>query len=315
MILLALFFIQTGREKLMEWRLIKDSYHTGFVNMAIDEAIMIAHREGLVPPTIRFYQWSPPAVSLGYFQNLEKEIDVDVCKNMGIDIVRRPTGGKAVLHDKELTYSFVIRESHPLVNDSILETYKKFSGGMIRGLSYLGIEAELVPLREKLKNETLLNKEEKSEIRYSDIKSICFSVPSQYEVQVGGKKIVGSAQVRKREIVLQHGSLLIELEKDKLFSVFNFPSAQIRERLKTRFNATSLEDILKRKINFSELSEILPRGFEEEFGVRLVEGKLTEQEEKISKELLENKYSTYEWNYERKNNQLDSQKIKEQVDD
>ena len=294
----------------MEWRLIKDSYHTGFMNMAIDEAIMIAHREGLVPPTIRFYQWSPPAVSLGYFQNLEKEIDVDVCKNLGIDIVRRPTGGKAVLHDKELTYSFIIRENHPLVNDSILETYKKVSGGIIRGLSYLGIKAELVPLREKLKS-TPSGNEAKSKIPHSDIKSICFSVPSQYEVQVEGKKIVGSAQVRKREIVLQHGSLLIELEKDKLFSVFNFPSAQIREKLKTGFKATSLEEILKKKINFSELSEILPRGFEEEFGARLVEGKLTEQEEKISKELLENKYSTYEWNYERKNNQLDSQKIKE----
>ena len=294
----------------MEWRLIKDSYHTGFMNMAIDEAIMIAHREGLVPPTIRFYQWSPPAVSLGYFQDLQKEIDVDVCQNMGIDIVRRPTGGKAVLHDKELTYSFIIKENHPLVNDSILETYKKISGGMIRGLSYLGITAELVPLREKLKSAPSGN-EAKSEISHSDIKSICFSVPSQYEVQVEGKKIVGSAQVRKREIVLQHGSLLIELEKDKLFSVFNFPSAQIREGLKTRFKATSLEEILKKKINFSELSEILPRGFEEEFGVRLVEGKLTEQEEKISKELLENKYSTYEWNYERKNNQLDFQKIKE----
>lgn len=283
----------------MEWRLIKDSYHTGFMNMAIDEAIMIAHREGLVPPTIRFYQWSPPAVSLGYFQDLQKEIDVDVCQDMGIDIVRRPTGGKAVLHDKELTYSFIIRENHPLVNNSILETYKKISGGMIRGLSYIGVTAELVPLREK------------SEIHHSDFKSICFSVPSQYEVQVEGKKIVGSAQVRKREIVLQHGSLLIELEKEKLFSVFNFPSAQIRERFKTRFNATSLEEILKRKINFSELSEILPRGFEKEFGVRLLEGKLTEQEEKISKELLENKYLTYEWNYERKNNQLGSQKIKE----
>ncbi|GAG61387.1 unnamed protein product [marine sediment metagenome] len=291
----------------MEWRLIKDNYHTGFMNMAIDEAIMIANLEGLVPPTIRFYQWSPPAVSLGYFQNLKKEIDVDACKNMGIDIVRRPTGGKAVLHDKELTYSFVIRERHPLVNDSILETYKKISGGMIRGLSYLGIKAELVPLREKLKSDSS-PKGEKSEIRHSDFKSICFSVPSQYEVKVEGKKIVGSAQVRKREIVLQHGSLLIELEKDKLFSVFNFPSVQIRERLKTRFNATSLEEILKKKIKFSELSEILPRGFEEEFGVRLVEGKLTEQEEKISKDLLENKYSTYEWNYERKNNQLDSQK-------
>ncbi len=285
----------------MEWRLIKDNFHTGFINMAIDEAIMIAHREGLVPPTIRFYQWSPPAVSLGYFQDLQKEIDVDTCKDMGIDIVRRPTGGKAVLHDKELTYSFIIRESHPLVNNSILETYKKISGGMIRGLSYLGIKAELVPLREKLRSVSLSNGN-KSEIRHSDFKSICFSVPSQYEVQVEGKKIVGSAQVRKKEIVLQHGSLLIELEKDKLFSVFNFPSAQIRDRLKTRFNATSLEEILKKKINFSELSEILPRGFEEEFGVKLTEGKLTEQEEKISKDLLENKYSTYEWNYERKNN-------------
>jgi len=278
--------------------------------MAIDEAIMIAHREGLVPPTIRFYQWFPPAVSLGYFQDLKKEIDVDTCKNLGIDIVRRPTGGKAVLHDKELTYSFIIRENHPLVNNSILETYKKISGGMIRGLSYIGVTAELVSLREKLKSDSL-PKGEKFEIHHSDFKSICFSVPSQYEVQVEGKKIVGSAQVRKREIVLQHGSLLIELEKDKLFSVFNFPSAKIRERFKTRFNATSLEEILKRKINFSEISEILPRGFEEEFGVRLLEGKLTEQEEKISKELLENKYLTYKWNYERKNNQLGSQKIKE----
>ena len=286
----------------MEWRLIKDSYHTGFMNMAIDEAIMIAHREGLVPPTIRFYQWSPAAVSLGYFQDLEKEIDVDVCKNLGIDIVRRPTGGKAVLHDKELTYSFIIRENHPLVNDSILETYKKISGGIIRGLSYLGIKAELVPLREKLKS-TLSGNKAKSKIPHLDIKSICFSVPSQYEVRVEDKKIVGSAQVRKREIVLQHGSLLIELEKDKLFSVFNFPSVQIRERLKIRFKATSLEEILRKKINFSELSEILPRGFEEEFGVKLTEGKLTKQEEKISKDLLENKYSTYEWNYERKNNQ------------
>jgi lipoate-protein ligase A len=173
---------------------------------------------------------------------------------------------------------------------------------MIRGLSCLGITAELVPLREKFKSESL-PKGEKSEIHHSDFKSICFSVPSQYEVQVEGKKIVGSAQVRKREIVLQHGSLLIELEKDKLFSVFNFPSVQIRERLKIRFKATSLEEILRKKINFSELSEILPRGFEEEFGVKLTEGKLTKQEEKISKDLLENKYSTYEWNYERKNNQ------------
>jgi len=89
------------------------------MNMAIDEAIMIAHRKGLVPPTIRFYQWSPPTVSLGYFQDLKKEVDIDICRKSGINIVRRPTGGKAVLHDQELTYSFIIKENHPLVNDSI----------------------------------------------------------------------------------------------------------------------------------------------------------------------------------------------------
>lgn len=294
----------------MDWRLIKDSYHTGFMNMAIDEAIMVTHREGLVPPTIRFYQWSPPAVSLGYFQDLKKEIDVDACQDLGIDIVRRSTGGKAVLHDKELTYSFIIRENHPLVNDTILETYKKVSGGIIRGLSYLEIKSELVPLRDKLKN-NLLGRSDKTTIHHLDFKSICFSVPSQYEVQVEGKKIVGSAQVRKGGVVLQHGSLLIKLEKEKLFTIFNFPSVQIKKRLKLKFNATSLEEILKKKINFSELSEILSHGFKEEFGVRLVESKLTSQEEKISKELLENKYSTYEWNYLRKNNQLNSQKIKE----
>ena len=285
----------------MKWRLIKDGYHNGFMNMAIDEAIMIAHREGLVSPTIRFYQWSPPAVSLGYFQDLKKEIDIDACQDMGIDIVRRPTGGKAVLHDKELTYSFVIKEDHPLVNDSILETYKKISRGIIKGLSYLGVKAALVPVREKLKNDSL-NKGKNSKILHPDIKSICFSVPSQYEVQVDGKKILGSAQVRKGGIVLQHGSLLIKLEKDKLFSVFNFPSVQVREKLKSRLNATSLEEILKKKIGFSELSEVLTRGFEEEFGVKLVKGKLTEQEEKASIDLFKNKYSTYEWNYERKNN-------------
>jgi lipoate-protein ligase A len=284
--------------KLVEWRLIKDSYHNGFINMAVDEAIMIAHKNGLVPPTIRFYQWSPPAVSLGYFQDLKKEINVKVCQDIGIDMVRRPTGGKAVLHDQELTYSFIIKENDPLVNDSILETYKKISGGIIRGLSYLGIKAELVPLRGKLENH-LSDRSDKARIHHLDFKSICFSIPSQYEVQVEGKKMVGSAQVRKGGVVLQHGSLLIKLEKDKLFSVFNFPSDQIREKLKSKFKATSLEEILKRKIDFSELSNILPRGFEEEFGVRLVESKLTESEENISKDLLENKYLTYEWNYKR----------------
>lgn len=283
----------------MDWRLIKDNYHTGFMNMAIDEAIMIAHRQDLVPPTIRFYQWHPPAVSLGYFQDLEKEINIEVCKKLGIDIVRRPTGGRAVLHDQELTYSFVIREDHPLVNESILETYKKISQGIIKGLLYFGIEAELVPLREKL-TENSFGEDKDFEKKLLNIKAICFSSPSHYEVQVKGKKIVGSAQVRKGGIVLQHGSLLIKLDKEKLFSIFNFPSPSVRERLKSRFNATSLEEILKREISFSELIMTLPKGFEEEMGIKLVEDKLSKEEEVIAQKLLENKYSTNIWNYQRK---------------
>ena len=276
----------------MEWRLIKDGYHTGFMNMAIDEAIMIAHRKGLVPPTIRFYQWSPPTVSLGYFQDLKKEVDIDICRKSGIDIVRRPTGGKAVLHDQELTYSFIINEKHPLINNSILETYKKISGGMIKGLSYLGIKADLVPLKEKFRGNTLPSLSQNP----ITFKAICFSTPSQYEVQVGGKKLIGSAQVRKKGIVLQHGSLLIKLDRDKLFSVFNFPSTQVKEKSKVGFKATSVEEIIKGKIKFSELSDVLHKGFEREFEVKLLEGKLTEFEEKISHHLSKNKYSTEEWN-------------------
>lgn len=276
----------------MEWRLIKDGYHAGFMNMAIDEAIMIAHRKGLVPPTIRFYQWSPPTVSLGYFQDLKKEVDIDVCRKLGINIVRRPTGGKAVLHDQELTYSFIISEKHPLINNSILETYKKISGGMIRGLSYLGITADLVPLKEKLKGNALSDSSQNPTI----FKAICFSTPSQYEVQVGGKKLIGSAQVRKKGIVLQHGSLLIKLDRDKLFSVFNFPSTQVREKVKAGFKATSVEEVIKEKIKFSKLSDVLLKGFEREFGVKLLEDKLTEFEEKISHYLSKNKYSTEKWN-------------------
>ena len=224
----------------MEWRFIKDRGNNAAMNMAIDEAIMIAHKKEIVPPTIRFYQWSPPAVSLGYFQDMQKEINLNACRNSGIDIVRRPTGGKAVLHDRELTYSFVIRENHSLINKSILETYKKISQALILGLDFLGIKADLVPLKEKMDK----NNKKKSVHDSGYFKTICFSTPSQYEVQVGGKKLIGSAQVRKRGVVLQHGSLLMELDRNKWFSVFNFPSEEILNKVKAKFKATSIKEII-----------------------------------------------------------------------
>ena len=286
----------------MEWRLIKDGYYTGFMNMAIDEAMMIAHEKGLVPPTIRFYQWSPPAVSLGYFQDMKKVINVDICRKSGIDIVRRPTGGKAVLHDQELTYSFIINENHPSISQSILDTYKKISRALINGLDTLGIKADLVPLKEKSKRIASANSPQDT----LSFKANCFSTPSQYEVQVDGKKIIGSAQVRKRGVVLQHGSLLLKLDRNKWFSVFNFPSMAVRQKIKEKFKATCIEEITKKKMPFSKLSNILPKGFEKEFNIKLVEGKLTKFEEKISHRLLKNKYITEKWNQKR---QLDENRI------
>ena len=276
----------------MEWRIIKDICHNGFMNMAIDEAIMMAHEKNMVLPTIRFYQWSPSAVTLGYFQDLKKEINIDVCRKLGIDIVRRPTGGKAVLHDQELTYSIIISEKNPLVDYSILKTYKRISQALINGLVSLGIKAELVPLKGKIKENVLPVLSQDS----PTYKTICFSTPSQYEVQVDGKKLIGSAQVRKRGIVLQHGSLLIKLDREKLFSVFNFPSIQIKEKIKEKFKATCVNEIIKKEIDYFQLSDLLARGFAKEFGVKLIEGKLTNFEEKASYCLLKKKYSTGEWN-------------------
>ena len=280
---------------MMEWRFIQDSYHTGAMNMAIDEAIMMAHEKDRIPPTIRFYQWSPPAVSLGYFQDMKKEINIEACQNSGIDIVRRPTGGKAVLHDQELTYSFVISEKHPSITKSILDTYKKISRALINGLNSLGINADLVPLRERKRQNHLANPSQNPIF----FKTICFSTPSQYEVQVDGKKLIGSAQVRKKGVVLQHGSLLMELDRNKWFSIFNFPSEVVRKKILARFKATSIEEIIKNKISFLKLSDILLKGFEEEFQVKLRKEKLTKSEETCSKQLFNNKYSSEAWNFKK----------------
>ncbi|MEW5933385.1 MAG: biotin/lipoate A/B protein ligase family protein, partial [Bacillota bacterium] len=125
----------------MRWRLIRDGYHDGATNMAVDEAIMLAHARGEVPPTLRFYGWRPPALSLGYAQKAEREVDLEACRRAGVDVVRRPTGGRAVLHDREVTYSVVI--STALFPGSVVETYRRLSAGLVEGLRLLGLQAEV----------------------------------------------------------------------------------------------------------------------------------------------------------------------------
>jgi lipoate-protein ligase A len=271
-----------------KWRLINTGYSTGAINMALDEAIAQSVREGEVPPTIRFYGWEPAALSLGYFQSLEKEVNIEACEERGIDVVRRLTGGRAVLHNDELTYSLVVSEDISFLPDSIIESYKIISQGLLAGLKELGIEAELVSLSDKKK-------------KRGDKSAACFDAPSWYEISVDGKKIVGSAQTRREGVILQHGSILNTQDIDKLFSILNFKSDRRKERFKKIFikKATTIYDVLEKSFSLEELSNAFKKGMEVGMGISLEEAELTEKEWKSAKDLAENKYSSREWNFKR----------------
>lgn len=127
----------------MRWRLIVDGAACASVNMAVDESILLAHARGLTAPAVRFYQWSPPAVSVGVFQDVQSEVDLEACRRLGIDVVRRPTGRRAVLHLHEVTYSVVARQT--LLPGGVLEVYRRLAGGLLEGVRRLGAEARMEP--------------------------------------------------------------------------------------------------------------------------------------------------------------------------
>ncbi len=266
----------------MGWRFINTEENNGFYNMALDEAILRCVSYGKSLPTIRFYKWNPAAISLGVFQSAKKEIDFLSCKKNGIDIVRRLTGGRAVLHDKELTYSIIVPESYNNISDSINESYRYFSEGLVQGYKNLGISASVaIKCLKKPKDLT---------------SAACFDAPSNYEIVVRNKKIVGSAQVRKMGVILQHGSILYKLDNDKLFSCFNYDSEEKRDRIKQIFStkATCINDVLEREVSWDELCEAFFKGFEQGLRIKLQVDELTSAERDMANELL-NKYTSQEW--------------------
>ncbi len=269
---------------MQEWRLINFGYSDGAMNMAIDEAVSQTMVEGVVPPTLRFYGWRPPCLSLGYAQKAS-EVEWDVCGSLGVDVVRRPTGGRAILHDQEVTYSVIAPEENPLVSGTILQSYLKLSQGLLRGLRKLGIEAEMVSHKDLDELGT----------------SACFDSPSFYEMVVGGRKTVGSAQTRKNGVLLQHGSIILDIDADMLFSVLSFRNEEVRNRMKQAFRskACSLQDAAGRKLDYQEVSEAIASGFCEALGITLVEGKLTPAEIALARKLAETKYGSDEWNRKR----------------
>ncbi|MEM2319581.1 MAG: biotin/lipoate A/B protein ligase family protein [Candidatus Bathyarchaeia archaeon] len=253
-----------------KWRLLDTGLHDAFYNMALDEAIVIARSKGLVPNTLRFFRWEPSAVSIGYFQGLEEEVDIEACKRLGVDYVRRRTGGGAVYHERdgELTYSIIMNEDHPLISRDFQKTYETLCSGLVRGLRLLGVPAEFKPIN---------------------------------DIVVEGKKISGNAQTRGMNVVHQHGTILREVNPTIMFTVLKVPSEKIRDKMikSAEERVTSINRYLKRDVSFEELKEALIRGFKEALRIELEPGETTGFEEEMADKLKREKYSTREWNFKR----------------
>lgn len=272
------------------WRLLSTGHLSPAENMAIDEAILVAHSKGFVPPTVRFYGWNPPTLSIGYFQKIA-DVDFAALRQKGLGFVRRPTGGRAVLHDRELTYSIVVSETHPRMPRSVNESYRVLSMGLVEGFRQLGMTADMV---------SLADEEEKR--KYESLGSAaCFDSPSWYELVVEGRKVTGSAQMRQNDAILQHGSILLDLDADLLFSVLRFSSEKLRERVKNSFldKAISVKQISGKDISFEEAKTSFRNGFERGLEIRLDEDILTSDERQIADELIRTKYGAADWNEKR----------------
>jgi len=186
----------------MNWRLLDSGPNIGAYNMAVDEELLARAQAGETTPVLRFYTWHPPALSIGRFQKIGTAVDAEACRQRGIDIVRRITGGRAVLHNKELTYSVIARTDDTLFPMNVHGTYKIIAAGLLQGLRNLGIPAEMVSRSSR--HAGLVKKDTKD--------AACFSSPSWYEIIVHGRKIIGSAQRRLSGAFLQHGSILLDYD-------------------------------------------------------------------------------------------------------
>ncbi len=256
-----------------DWRVIQTPPASGSWNMAVDEAMLESVGQGKSLPTLRLFAWQPACLSLGYAQPVS-DVDRAALHDRGWTLVRRPTGGRAILHTDELTYSVIAPLQEPRVYGSILESYRRLSEGLLFALHSLGLPARA-------------EKEYSLPANRQPIGPVCFEVPSNYEITVSGKKLIGSAQARRREGVLQHGSLPLVGDLTRITQVLVFPSPADRslagERLLQR--ATTVENCLGRAVSFDEAAAAFINGFEHALNLHLEPGELTAAEQKRALEL------------------------------
>jgi lipoate-protein ligase A len=257
--------------------------------MALDEALLDWHSEGLLPPIVRFYGWTPATLSIGYFQNVKKEINMEEVKKHNLGFVRRPTGGRGVLHEHELTYSIIVSENYPNMPATVTEAYRVLSEGLLIGFQKLGLDAYFsVPDTDEKKSDL---KNPKS--------AVCFDTPSWYELVVEGKKVAGSAQTRQKGVILQHGAILLDLDEDKLVSLFNYPSEEVKARVRRGLpeKAVAINRIRKTPATIGECVEAFKIGFAEGLDVNLEPYSLTNEQIEYVEALETRRYASDDWTY------------------
>jgi len=253
--------------------------------MALDEAILLAVAEGRAPPTLRFYTWQPPCLSVGYAQPLTQYIDLKACRAMGYDLVRRPTGGRAILHIDELTYGVALSQEDPRVAGGVVSSYQRLSEGLLVGLRRLGTDATQAA----------------GPSRGSGRTAACFDLPSHSEITVGSKKLVGSAQVRRRGVVLQQGALPLWGDITRIVRVLRLSSEEHQAHMAARLvkMATTLAQAAGRVITFAEAGQALVAGFAEALNLELAEGELTAWEREQADRLQREKYGAEKYTFQR----------------
>ncbi|RXK19344.1 biotin/lipoate A/B protein ligase family protein [Macrococcus sp. DPC7161] len=271
-----------------EWLFLNTKKHDPYFNMALDEALLNLVSENKLKPIIRFYGWSPKTLSVGYFQKLNKEIDLEKVKQGGYGLVRRATGGRGVLHDHELTYSVIVPEDHPEMPKTVTEAYRVISMGLLEGFKSLGFDAYFA-----------LPKTEEQRAKLKDPRSsVCFDAPSWYELVVEGRKIAGSAQTRQKGVILQHGSILQSIDVDELFDLFIYKNERLKEKMKKAFfeKAVSIQDLTDEVITIEMMEKAFFDGFEKGLQIKLKEIELTDEILDETNRLIE-KYKSDEWTF------------------
>lgn len=265
------------------WRLIETPPASGAWNMAVDETLLETVASGASLPVLRLYRWDPPCLSLGYAQ-MSAEVDTQRLAAFGWDLVRRPTGGRAILHTDELTYSVTAPLTEPRVAGSVLESYQRLSQALLLALTSLGLPVQTQAL-------------DPTSTPGKPLNPVCFDVPSTYEITVGGKKLIGSAQARRKNGVLQHGSLPLTGDLSRIVQALVYPLEEDRQAAADRLlqRATTVASVFGREIAWEAAASAFASAFSQALNLEWVLSELTPVESARADELVHTTYAQPAW--------------------